>query len=102
MKNIYCTPVSVEADMIVSKLSDKGINASCRQKEIFDAVSGKNNIEFEIFVDDWEADEAKKLIHSNGYEVLRTSVPDKKRIMAVAGIICVLVALVFSVVSSII
>lgn len=101
MKNIYCTSDSFEADMIVSKLSDNGINASCRQKENFNVVVGKNDTEFEIFVDDWKADEAKKLIAGNGSERMHTSVFNKRRMMAIAGLICVLAVIVLSVVSAI-
>ena len=35
MKNIYIASNSVEADSVVNKLSQNGINASCRQKENF-------------------------------------------------------------------
>ena len=51
---------SVEADSVVNKLSQNGINASCRQKENFSVMAGNTEVEFEIFVDDWEADKAKK------------------------------------------
>ncbi|MFR3346449.1 MAG: putative signal transducing protein [Anaerobutyricum sp.] len=62
MKNIYIASNSVEADSVVNKLSQNGINASCRQKENFSVMAGNTEVEFEIFVDDWEADKAKKLL----------------------------------------
>jgi len=68
MKNIYIASNSVEADSVVNKLSQNGINASCRQKENFSVMAGNTEVEFEIFVDDWEADKArnclvKRIIH---------------------------------------
>lgn len=42
MKNIYSTSNSVEADAVISKLTDEGIHADCRREDKFNAVSGKN------------------------------------------------------------
>ena len=67
MKNIYIASNSVEADSVVNKLSQNGINASCRQKENFSVMAGNTEVEFEIFVDDWEADKAKKLLSKKDY-----------------------------------
>ena len=66
MKNIYIASNSVEADSVVNKLSQNGINASCRQKENFSVMAGNTEVEFEIFVDDW-ADKAKKLLSKKDY-----------------------------------
>lgn len=41
MKNIYSTSNSVEADAVISKLTDEGIHADCRREDKFNAVSGK-------------------------------------------------------------
>ena len=40
MKNIYSTSNSVEADAVISKLTDEGIHADCRREDKFNAVSG--------------------------------------------------------------
>lgn len=105
MKNIYSTSNSIEADAIVGKLSDNGINVSCRKKEQFGVVTGKNNIEFEIFVDDWEADKAKKLIDGSEYEQLQTPKANKRRYIvqgtAVVSLVLALGAVILSVVSAI-
>ena len=103
MKNIYSTSNSVEADAVISKLTDEGIHAHCRREDKFNAVSGKNNIEFNIFVDDREADKAKKLIDGN--EQSNTSTAGRKRMIvratAIIGLICTVAAIVLSVISSI-
>ncbi len=107
MKNIYSTSNSVEADAVISKLTDEGIHADCRREDKFNAVSGKNNIEFNIFVDDREADKAKKLIDGNEYEYEQsnTSTAGRKRMIvratAIIGLICAAAAIVLSVISSI-
>ena len=66
---------------------------------------GKNNIEFNIFVDDREADKAKKLIDGNEYEQSNTSTAGRKRMIvratAIIGLICAAAAIVLSVISSI-
>lgn len=92
MKNIYCTSDSFKADMIVNKLSDNGINALCSKKENFDVVTGKNNIEFEISVDDWEADKAKKLLGEKEY---RSSWKfNKKRVTAIVSLVFIAAVLI--------
>lgn len=105
MKNIYSTSNSVEADAVISKLTDEGIHADCRREDKFNAVSGKNNIEFNIFVDDREADKAKKLIDGNEYEQSNTSTAGRKRMIVratvIIGLICAAAAIVLSVISSI-
>lgn len=105
MRNIYCTANSVEADAIISKLSDNGINASCRRKDEFGVVTGKNNIEFEIFVDDWYVDKAKELIKKDRHEQTQTPVVNRRVLLrrgtAIVCLVLVLAVIIFSVISSI-
>lgn len=106
MKNIYSTSNSVEADAVISKLTNKGVHADCRREDKFNVVSGRNNIEFHIFVDDWEEDKAKKLLDGNEHEQSNTSTADRRRIIvratAIIGLICAAAAIVLSMISSII
>ena len=92
MKNIYIASNSVEADSVVNKLSQNGINASCRQKENFSVMAGNTEVEFEIFVDDWEADKAKKLLSKKDYT---PSIGFEKRRRMAAILSLVFIAAVF-------
>ena len=95
MKNIYIASNSVEADSVVNKLSQNGINASCRQKENFSVMTGNTEVEFEIFVDDWEADKAKKLFSKKDYT---PSMGFEKRRRMAAILSLVFIAAVFIIV----
>ena len=95
MKNIYIASNSVEADSVVNKLSQNGINASCRQKENFSVMAGNTEVEFEIFVDDWEADKAKKLLSKKDYT---PSMGFEKRRRMAAILSLVFIAAVFIIV----
>ena len=95
MKNIYIASNSVEADSVVNKLSQNGINASCRQKENFSVMGGNTEVEFEIFVDDWEADKAKKLLSKKDYT---PSMGFEKRRRMAAILSLVFIAAVFIIV----
>jgi hypothetical protein len=95
MKNIYIASNSVEADSVVNKLSQNGINASCRQKENFSVMAGNIEVEFEIFVDDWEADKAKKLLSKKDYT---PSIGFEKRRRMAAILSLVFIAAVFIIV----
>ena len=94
-KNIYKASQSVEADSVVNKLSQNGINASCRQKENFSVMAGNTEVEFEIFVDDWEADKAKKLLSKKDYT---PSIGFEKRRRMAAILSLVFIAAVFIIV----
>lgn len=92
MKNIYIASNSVEADSIVNKLSQNGINASCRQKENFSVTAGNTNVEFEIFVDDWETGKARELLGKKDY---KPSMGFEKRRRMAAIVSLVFIAAVF-------
>ena len=72
-----------------------GINASCRQKENFSVMAGNTEVEFEIFVDDWEADKAKKLLSKKDYT---PSMGFEKRRRMAAILSLVFIAAVFIIV----
>lgn len=79
----------------MNKLSQNGINASCRQKENFSVMAGNTEVEFEIFVDDWEADKAKKLLSKKDYT---PSMGFEKRRRMAAILSLVFIAAVFIIV----
>ena len=79
----------------MNKLSQNGINASCRHKENFSVMAGNTEVEFEIFVDDWEADKAKKLLSKKDYT---PSMGFEKRRRMAAILSLVFIAAVFIIV----
>lgn len=65
MKNIYSTSNSVEADAVISKLTDEGIHADCRREDNLMQYQEKIILSLIYLLMTGKRTKAKKLIDGN-------------------------------------
>lgn len=97
MKSIYYTKDSIEAEAIVKKMSEQGIEASCNRKDEFNAVTGVAAPVFDVMVEESQAAQAASLLKDYKKDLtagMSGSYKKRKNAARITAVICLLIFLV--------